>query len=124
MDAEIVLSVIAGTAALTGLLASIVSVAQKQRAEREFLNLLAQEAVATPLRELRRRIVKNGAVNSSELQSLTTRLGNIAGRLSREHRLQIESGLRQTSLRGRARYAAKLMNRAGIGSGALPIATP
>jgi len=124
MDAEIVLSVIAGSAAVTGLFGSIASMAQKRRAEREFLNVLAQETVARPLRELRYRIMKHGAMSVSELQSLTTRLGSLAGELSKEHKLQIQHGLKQRSLRGRARYAAKLMNRAGIGSGSLPIATP
>jgi hypothetical protein len=124
MDAEIFLSVIAGSAALTGLFGSIISMAQKRRAEREFLNVLAQETVATPLRELRYRIAKHGAMSVSELQSLTARLGSLAGGLSKEHKLQIQHGLRQRSLRGRARYAAKLMNGAGIGSGSLPIATP
>lgn len=44
--------------------------------------------------------------------------------LSVEHRRVIQEGLRQRSMRGRARSAAKLMNKAGIGSGSLPIATP
>ena len=124
MDAEVLLSVIAGSAALTGLLASIVSLAQKRRAEREFLNLLGREAVATPLREFRHQMMKHGAMSSSELQSLIARLRSLAGELPKEHKLQIESGLRQRSLRGRARYAAKLMNSAGIGSGSLPVAIP
>ena len=124
MEAEIFLSVVAGSAALTALLASVVSLAQKRRAEREFLNVLARETVAKPLRELRYRMVKQGAVSASELQSLTARLAALAGELSKEHKLQIERGLRQRSLRGRAQYAAKLMNHAGIGSGSLPIATP
>lgn len=123
MGTEIFLCVIAGSAALTMLLASVVSLSQKQRAEREFLSLLTQEAVATPLRELRCQIMKRGAMSVSGLQSLTDRLGSLAGELSKEHKLQIERGLRKGSLLGRARYAAKLMNRAGIGSGSLPIAT-
>src|SRR5690349_1159377 len=115
MEAEIFLSVVAASAALTALLASVVSLARKQRAEREFLNVLTQEAVAEPLREIRYRMMKQGAVSASELQRLTSRLGSLASELSKEHRLQIEHGLRQRSLRGRARYAEKLMNRAGIG---------
>jgi hypothetical protein len=97
---------------------------QKQRAEREFLNVLAQEAVAARLLALRRHIMKDGAVSSSELQNLMACLEKLTGELSKEHKTRVEHGLRQRSLRGRARYAAKLMNRAGIGSGSLPVATP
>jgi hypothetical protein len=68
--------------------------------------------------------MKDGAVSSSELQKLIGSLEVLTNELSREHKLLIEYGLRQKSLRGRARYAAKLMNRAGIGSGSLPIAIP
>jgi hypothetical protein len=123
MEAEIILSVVAGSAALAALLGSVVSLAQKQRAEREFLKVLARETVATPLRDLRYRIARRGAMSASELQGLTARLEGLAGELSRKHKLQIERGLRKRSLRNRARYAAELMNRAGIGSGSLPIAT-
>ncbi len=124
MDTEVVMSAMAGCAALAGVLASIVALAQKQRAEREFLIVLAEETAATRLRELRCKIMEDGAVSSSELQSLTTFLEKLTNELSTEHRLLVEYGLRQRSLRGRARYAAKLMNRAGIGSGSLPIAIP
>src|SRR3954466_6201117 len=88
------------------------------------LTLLGKEAVAMRLRELRRQIMKDGAVSSSELQNLTGCLERLASGLSKEHELRIGQGLRQRSLRGRARYAAKLMNRAGIGSGSLPVAMP
>jgi hypothetical protein len=124
MDTEVFMSVIAGSAAFAGVLASIVALTRKQRAEREFLVVLAQEPAVTRLRELLRQIMKDGAVSSSELQSLTTCLVKLTGELPKEHQLQIEYGLRQRSLRGRARYAAKLMNRAGIGSGSLPVAIP
>ena len=124
MDPEVVMSVMAGGAACVGVLASILALTQKKHAEREFLNVLLEETAAARLRELRRKIMEDGAVSSSELQNLISSLEKLTNELSTEHRLLIEYGLRQRSLRGRARYAAKLMNRAGIGSGSLPIAIP
>ena len=124
MDTEVVMSLAAGCAALTGVLASVFALAQKKRAEREFLIVLVREAAATHLRELRLKIMEDGAVSSSELQNLITFLETLTNELPKEHRLQIAYGLRQRSLRGRARYAAKLMNRAGIGSGSIPVAIP
>jgi len=124
MDTEVIMSVMAGCAAFAGVLASVVGLNQKQRAEREFLNVLANETEAAHLRVLWRKIMEDGAVSSSELQSLIGSLEKLTNELPREHKLLIEYGLRQRSIRGRARYAAKLMNRAGIGSGSLPVATP
>jgi hypothetical protein len=43
---------------------------------------------------------------------------------STEHRKLIERGMRQRSMRGRVRYIARLMNRAGIGAGSLSVALP
>lgn len=86
--------------------------------------MLANETEAAHLRVLWRKIMEDGAVSSSELQSLIGSLEKLTNELPREHKLLIEYGLRQRSIRGRARYAAKLMNRAGIGSGSLPVATP
>jgi hypothetical protein len=124
MDTEVVISLMAGCAALAGVFASITALTEKYRAEREFLIVLAKETAAARLRDLRCKIMKDGAVSSSELQKLIGSLEVLTNELSREHKLLIEYGLRQKSLRGRARYAAKLMNRAGIGSGSLPIAIP
>ena len=124
MDPEVVMSVMAGGAACVGVLASILALTQKKHAEREFLNVLLEETAAARLRALRCKIMEDGAVSSSELQNLISSLEKLTNELSTEHRLLIEYGLRQRSLRGRARYAAKLMNRAGIGSGSLPIAIP
>jgi hypothetical protein len=124
MDTEVVMSLMAGCAALAGVWASIVALTQKQRAEREFLHVLGRANAASRLREIRRKITEDGAVSSSELQSLISSLEKLTNELPREHQVLIEYGLRQRSIRGRARYAAKLMNRAGIGSGSLPIAIP
>jgi hypothetical protein len=124
MDTEVVISVIAACAALAGVLASISALTEKQRAERAFLTVLTRDAAATRLRELRCEIMEDGAISSFELQNLIGSLELLTNQLSREHKLLIECGLRQRSIRGRARYAAKLMNRAGIGSGSLPIAIP
>ncbi len=118
------MSLMAGCAALMGVWASLVTLNRKRQAERQFLSVLAGAAAATQLREIRRRIMEDGAVSSSELQSLIASLEKLTDQLSRQHKLLIEYGLRQRSLRGRARYAAKLMNRAGIGSGSLPVAIP
>jgi hypothetical protein len=125
MDTEVVMSMMAACAALAGVLVSITALTQKQRAEREFLTvLLARETAAARLRELRSEITKDGAVSSAELQNLIGSLEILTNELSREHKVLIGYGLRQRSIRGRARYAAKLMNRAGIGSGSLPVAIP
>ena len=124
MDTEVVMSLTAGLAAFVGVFASIVALKQKQSAEREFLHVLVNATAATRLREIRSKITEDGAVSSSELQHLINSLEKLTNELSREHRPLIEHGLRQRSIRGRARYAAKLMNRAGIGSGSLPVAIP
>jgi hypothetical protein len=124
MDTEVVISVMAACIALTGVLASISALIEKQRAERAFLTVIAGNAAAARLREIRCAIMEDGAVSSSELQNLIGSLELLADQLPREHKLLVAYGLRQRSIRGRARYAAKLMNRAGIGSGSLPVATP
>jgi hypothetical protein len=94
----------------------------KYKAEREYLRLLPAQANA--LLEMRNCVMRHGVVTSEELEELITSLDRASEGLSVKHRRLISAALHQRQLRGRARYAAKLMNKAGIGSGPFPIATP
>jgi hypothetical protein len=65
-----------------------------------------------------------GAVTQKELTQIIALLERASEGLSAQDRTAVAEGLHQPSLRGRARYAAKLMNKAGIASGSLPLAIP
>jgi len=121
INLEVLLSVIACSAATLCLFASIVDLIEKQRAEREFQKVLCNETAARHLRELRSRFMEDGVVSEAELHSLIASLEKLTHELSKKHKLLIERGLHQRSILGRARYVAKVMNKAGIGAGPLPI---
>jgi len=124
MKIDIILSLIAGSAAVIGVIASLSLVKQKFEAERDFLSLLTNDAALPRLRELRKQIPPDGVTSPAELKQLITSLDQLTAGLSERHRQLIREGLWQPSVRGRARYAAKWMNKAGVASGPLLIATP
>jgi hypothetical protein len=108
--------------AVIGAAFSFLTIRHKSIAEREYSRLLQKRAEA--LRKLRNRVTHDGVVSSEELNQLIASLDRAAQDLSAGHRRLISAALHQPSVRGRARYAAKVMGKAGIGSGPLPLATP
>jgi hypothetical protein len=118
MDAQLILSIVPATAVVIGFL----TIRQRSNAEREYLRLLQRRAEA--LRSLRNRVMHHGVVFPEELNQLIAALDQAADGLSAEHRRLISAALHQPSVRGRARYAAKVMEKAGIGSGPLLLPTP
>ncbi len=122
MELQLIMSVISGVAAVAGVFLELAAVRLKLRAEREYLTLLVTRGKAA--REVRNRVMQDGVITPEELQQLVVCLETAAEGMPEEQRRLISDGLRQRSMRGRARYAAKLMNKAGIGSGYLPIPTP
>jgi hypothetical protein len=90
-------------------------------AHREYRRLLLENEDS--LRTLREQIMLDGVVTFDELEHLIRTLERIAEGLSERHRRVIAPSLREHFVRDRARYAAGLMNRAGIGSGYFPIPT-
>lgn len=128
MGAEIIvslLSLLAASVAVAGVVHSFASVRHKSIAERRFLGLLASDPSAViRVRELRNQIMHDGVTTPAELRRLIACLESLSRALPEDQRRLVAEGLHQRSLRGRARYAAKLMNKAGIASGSLPIALP
>ncbi len=124
MEAEFVMSLVAAaaTAAMVGVASSLLTIKLKVDAERRLLELLSAGELAQRLRKLRTEVMQDGVTTPEELQQLVDSLDPLLEELSAEHRRAIGEGLHQRSMRGRARYIAKLMNKAGIGSGPLPIA--
>lgn len=122
MELQIILSSIAGVAGIAGAISAIAAVALRMRAEREYLGLL--EMQSTSVREAHNRAMRDGVVTADELRTLIACLERAAEGMPEARRRLISHGLRQRSMRGRARYAAKLMKEVGIGSGCLPIPTP
>jgi hypothetical protein len=122
MELQLIMSMISALIAVTGAIMALASVWLKARAEREYLSRLA--ARGNSVREVRTRAMQDGVVTSNELEQLIAYLERAAEDMPAAQRRLISEGLRQRSMRGRARYAAKLMNKAGIGSGYLPIPTP
>ncbi|HEY0681837.1 MAG TPA: hypothetical protein VGD45_05880 [Steroidobacter sp.] len=123
MQAEILMSVASAVAAIIGVACSIASIKHKSEAEQQFLDILAKRESVVRLHHLRDQIVRDGVATTKELQRLIDALDAESERLSEEHRRLIIEGLHQPSMRGRARYVAKLMDKAGIGSGAIPTVT-
>jgi hypothetical protein len=124
METELVtsLSAAATAAAMVGLASSLLTIKLKMDAERRLLELLSAEDRAQHLRKLRSQVMQDGVTTPEELQQLVDSLEPLLQELSAEHRRAIGEGLHQRSMRGRARYIAKLMNKAGIGSGPLLVA--
>jgi hypothetical protein len=118
MDAQLILSVIPATAVVIGFL----TIRHRSNAEREYLRLLQRRAEA--LRSVRDRVTHDGVVFPEELNRLIAALDQAAEGLSAQHRRLISAALHQPSIRSRARYAAKVMEKAGIGSGPLLLPTP
>jgi hypothetical protein len=67
-------------------------------------------------------MVHGGIATSAEIQQLVGSLDGVARALPEDYKQLIEESLLQRSVRGRARYAEKLMDKAGIGAGSPPIA--
>jgi hypothetical protein len=124
METELVTSLAAAAtaAAMVGLASSLLTIKLKMDAERRLLELLSAEDRAQHLRKLRSQVMQDGVTTPEELQQLVDSLEPLLQELSAEHRRAIGEGLHQRSMRGRARYIAKLMNKAGIGSGPLLVA--
>jgi hypothetical protein len=122
MEAQLIMAFIAAVAAAGALFVSFSAVLLNAQAERAYLHTL--RARADELRNMRAHMMDRGVITPEELAQLIASLDQIARSLPTKHQRLIAQGLHQRSLRGRARYAAKLMNGAGIGSGPLPIATP
>lgn len=116
-----VLVLIALASALMGFVASIWTFKVKLEAERHFLQLLGDKRCATELRALRTEIMRDGVASYEELDALVDRLDRVTLGLSQKHRAVIRRALRQQHIISRARYVAMLLNRAGIGSGAIPV---
>jgi hypothetical protein len=123
VDVPLLISLVPATAAVAAAFVTFREIVQKGRAEREYLRLLS--AQATTLCSLRARLTRDRRVmTSEELQELIASLDCVAQGLSPEYQRLIAEGLHQRSVLGRARYVAKLMNKAGIGSGPFLLAIP
>jgi hypothetical protein len=122
MELQLILSLISGVVAVAGAMMSVATVWLKARAERQYLHRLVERRSA--IREIRNRAMRDGVITPDELQQLIACLEKAAEGMPVAQRRLIAEGLHQRSMRGRARYAAKLMNKAGIGSGYLPVPTP
>jgi hypothetical protein len=101
--------------------ASVNAIRRKLAAERLFIAVLSSAETARPLREIWEDILSDGVATIPELKLLVAALERASEALPPEVRNLALEGLRQPSLGARARYAAKLVNRAGIASGPLPI---
>jgi hypothetical protein len=121
-NAKLLLPILSAAVALAGTVLSIMKVGSKSRAEREYLRLL--NANSAMLLTTRIRVMNDGVVSEAGLTKIIEKLEQTARGLSAEDRRLVATGLHQHSVRGRARYAAKLMNKAGIGSGPLLVAAP
>jgi hypothetical protein len=121
MNIATVLTFIGLGCALMYLAVSISTIKVKREAEKHFVELLAEEHCATKLRALREEIMRDGVASYDELRTLIDCLDRVSLGLSPKHRASILSGLHQRGAIGRAWYAAKLLNKAGIGSGAIPV---
>ena len=122
MDAQLILSIVPAAAVLFGVLVGFLTIYRRAKAEREYLRLLQRQAEA--LRSVRNRVTHDGVVFPEELNRLIAALDQAAEGLSEQHRRLISAALHQRSIRGRARYAAQVMEKAGIGSGPLLLPTP
>jgi len=122
MEIQILLSVIAGAASIVGMVGGLLAVRDKANAERAFERVLMTHARS--LREIRDRSTDSGVVTPAALEELVACFEVARRALPTKQRRLIASGLHQRSLRGRARYVAKVMNKIGVGSGRLPIAVP
>jgi hypothetical protein len=122
MNVDILMSLVACSVAIVALIESVAAIIRKLEAERRFLVVLTSESASGELRRLWDEIMQDGVASKIELQELVASLGQMSERLSVEDRMQIDQGLRQRSMLGRARYVAKLMNKAGVGVGPLPVA--
>jgi hypothetical protein len=122
MDAQLLLSAVAAGAGVAGVVVSILRLKRKFDAEHMFLNLLISDPAFAGLQALRERMVHGGIATSAEVQQLVGSLDDVARALPEDYKQLIEESLLQRSVRGRARYAEKLMDKAGIGAGSPPIA--
>lgn len=107
--------------AIIGLTLGLSIIKLKIDAERCFLAILSLEDRAKPLREIRARVMQKGVATAEELQQLVDLLDSFVQEMPAKYQRAIREGLHQDSMLGQARYVAKLMNRAGIGSGPIPI---
>jgi hypothetical protein len=122
MDFQIAISIVLSLLCTLTTVLTLRTLSHKSKAEREYLSILKEQA--STFQALRNRAMHDGVVTNEELMQIVASLDSASEALSTEHRKLVLTGLHQPSLRGRARYAAKLLNKAGIGSGSLPIASP
>jgi hypothetical protein len=121
MDGQLLLSAITAGAALAGLAVSTMRLQYKLAAQRRLANLLASDPASVRLQAVRERMVHDGVATAGDLQQLIGHLERLTRTLPVEQQRLIEEGLLQRSVRGRTRYAERLMDKAGLGSGSLPI---
>jgi hypothetical protein len=115
MDLQLLLLIVLYVSLLIWVVESVVMVVERSNAEREYLRLLPTQA--NTLLEVYNRVMPDGVVTSEKLEQLIASLDRVSEGLSIGHRRLISAALHQRSLSGRARYAAKVMEKAGIGSG-------
>jgi len=121
MDMEPFTLLLTLVGAIIGLALGLSVIKRKIDAERCFLAILSLEDRAKPLRELRDRVMQKGVATAEELQQLVDLLDSFVQEMPAKYRRAIREVLHQDSMLGQGRYVAKLMNRAGIGSGPIPI---
>jgi hypothetical protein len=117
--AEYALMVFCCVAAVAFVIAIIKTEREDLAARREFHRLLVENAGS--LRGLRERIMLDGVATFDELAQLVRALERVAEGLSERHRKVVVWPLQSHDAHQRARYAAHVMNKAGIGSGYIPI---
>ena len=112
-------------AAVGGVLLLLIDSISRERkaiaAERSLLNLLRSDPNSQRLRRVRERMAQEGIATLGDLQPLIEPLESLTRTLPVEQQRWIEEGLLQSSARGRARYAERLMDKAGLGSELMPI---
>lgn len=122
MDFQGFMAIFSGLLGGLGTAMSVWTLKNKSKAEREYLRVLRRHA--ENLKLMRTSAMGDGVVTEDELAQLIASLDRASECLSSQDRKLVATGLHQPSIRGRARYAAKLLNKAGIGSGSLPVAFP
>jgi hypothetical protein len=122
METQIILAVLSAAAAIAGVATSLLTIKYKSDAEDLLVKRLMERVRAQTLKELRDEAMSDGVATERELQRIIESIEAVTTDLSLVHRRAIAQGLRQRSIKGRARYVAKVMNKAGIGSGSLPVA--
>jgi hypothetical protein len=114
MDYLNVLSLFVGMLGTVGVAESIISLRRKINAEKKYIDYLRTEKVSRNLRVRINSFNNEGVVSDEDLTVIINRLDKAARRLSRRDRMYIAEALHQRSTIGRARYADKVLEKAGI----------